>query len=111
MHTSVLLTESDEIEREEGRKRLAPPLQPTWAIQFGHIGYCLEAYFNISGVIYQIFKFQSRARAMAPQSWGLVPPRGQKIVKNLFLIFDFFLQECQQGRLIQQKNTSAGLIS
>ena len=49
---------------------------------------------------------------MAPQSWGLVPPRGQKIVKNFFFDFRFFfLQECHQGRLIQQKNTSAGLIS
>ena len=97
-HSYLMMnTESDEIEREEVRKRLAPPLQPTWAFRFGHVGYCLKGYFDRSGVIYQIFKFQPMARAMGPQSWGLDPLRGQKIVKNFFPIFDFFFAGKSSG--------------
>ena len=54
-NNALRLTESNKIEREEGQKRLAPPLQPTWTIRFGHFGYCLKAYLDRSGVIYQIF--------------------------------------------------------
>ena len=34
---------------------------------------------------------------MAPQSWGLVPPRGQKIVKNFFFDFRFFFAGMSSG--------------
>ena len=68
-------TESNEIDRE-GQKWLAPRL--------GHIGYHLIAYINRSGVIYQIFKFQPRAREMGPQS--STPQRQEK----KFPFFDYF---------------------
>ena len=69
---TVVSTESDEIEREEPQKWLAPlPTghkgNPIWLWSWYH----LKACFNRSGVTYQIFEFLPRAREMGPPSWGL----------------------------------------